>query len=759
MSKKDAKVQKDTKKKKPHYKKKQSGVYNKKPTGKKSKNKNRQIDHMIETLVAQAQQAQQVAEVVEPSIIPVAEPETEIITAVEAEISVESPEQSDPAEVAPDAQITEEAADPKQPMNPMTQMMVQAAMAGAFVCMGLVLLLSTLFFVYFPTKENNEVLADERLASRMELSLLISDVFPSMKVEDELSDLLLRSLENRKNTLQKEGNAVVKEINGLKGDEEISKLLEEVGYSASDFDGILKDSEQAEACLNALQGPIGVIDARLEELGVAKLKEDIAALKGATTTVTREDENGQTITETVTTGGLIPEVQAKKNELQKKFDDIQAKLDQLDAYIHDNQGKINAMYNRLEDVAKVDNIYTKIEAITAYAKANPEDNIFLKDTEEKLASFPGESKEEDDILFIMKVESETGIRMQTINYGQDYQHKQLSNGMLLCYEVYSIPYYATYQGLKNLIAYFNDNDDFYGSVYTLSMQYNPANESIQGSMVILHYYLLEKDAEYVPPVIDEEIIPGIDGIFGDVTDNGKPNGPLSNYTPEQIEEWLDQGLSLEDVRKKLTDEQYPETELLWILKKKYKSEDEIIGFLEKYGDPEVDYNNQMEMLGYLQRIFPNTELKTLLEIYNAKLPEDTTGSEQPDDPEDTTGGEQPEDPEDTTGGEQPEDPEDTTGGEQPEDPESGKLSDYTVDNVKEWMGPAYDMSLRDVREKLKGEGYEATELAWILHEEYKSESEILAFMLEYEELDYLTLEDATELFECSLDELKAIYRS
>ncbi len=737
-SQKDSRSPKDNKKKKPHYKKKQSGIYNKKSLGGKDKNKNKKIDSMIEELVVQAQQAQHVAGSSDAAAVAAKEQNAKSFADAEAENAVGTPESVENAAGAPDAADKQAAPKVKKPMTQGTRMMMQAAMAGLFVCMGLILLLGTTFLVYYPVQAQNKQLTDQRLASRMELSLLISDVFPSMKVEDELSDMLLRAMENRKNTLRKESNDVVKEIEALRSDAQISQLLTEIGYSSADFSAIVGDAEQAKTCLDLLNGPISLIDARLEELGVAKLKEDIAALKGTTTTVTKEDENGQTITETVVTGGLIPEQQKKKDELQKKYDDIKGKLDQLEAYIHENQGKISAMYSRLEDAPKVDSIYTKIEAITAYVKANPKDNMFLKDTEEKLQSFPGESKEEDDILFMMKVESETGIRLQTVNYGQDYQHKKLSNGMLLCYEVYSIPYYATYPGLKNLIAYFNDNDDFYASVYTLSMQYNPANESIQGVMVILHYYLLEEGAEYVPPVIDEVIIPGIDGIFGDVTQNGALSGPQSDYTPEQIEQMLQEGKTLEEVRDQLKSEGYPATELAWILKKKYKTQSEIQGFIDQYAQGKEYGIPELEVLF-------ECDIATLYQIYNAQLPEDTTG-------------ETPDDPEDTTGGETPEVPEDTTGTQTPDAPETGKQSDYTAADVERWMDEE-DMSLTDVRDRLKSEGYSAVELAWILHEQYKTEDEILGFMIVKQELDFTTLESATALFECSIDELKAIYRN
>lgn len=528
----------------------------------------------------------------------------------------------------------------------------QLILAALFVGMGILLLLSTYAMFYRPMRENNKILSEERLKERMKLSTLIADVFPAMNADDELTDVITRALESKKKTWSSESAKVAGEIEKLRSDDElIAGLLTGAGYATSNFSQIVKDPDATAVCLEAVNHTLSGVDAELEKLGVAKLKEEIGKFKGTATTQTREDpETGETITETVIVGGLIPEAQAKKNDLQKKHDEVKSKLDALDEYLEKNGHKIGAMYSRLEGAQKVYDVFAKMEAITAYVKENPKDNIFLNDTKEKLASFPGESKEEDDILFIMKIEAETGIRMQQVNYGQDYQLTKLSNGMLLCYEVYSIPYYATYQGVKNLIAYFNENDDFYASVYTLSMQYNPMNETIQGNIIILHYYLLEDGAEYVPPIIDEDIIPGIDGIFGDVTDNGKQEGPMSDYTPEQIEEWLKGGMTLEQVRQKLTGEGYPETELLWILKKKYKTTDEIKEFLAIYGDQSVDYDNQMETLAYLQKIFPNTELATLIEIYNAKVPEeDKNDTILPEDPDqdDETDETTPEDPEDT----------------------------------------------------------------------------------------------------------------
>lgn len=731
------KVSKNSRSKKPHYKKQVSGIYNKRKTTTKKKAKNQQVESTQELLALRAEPLQQEPELLtqlpeadavkaeptfEGAVDAMVQADAETADALQSDAA--SPEQDPDSAVEPEQAPAEQQA-PKKPMTASFRLLLQAALALMFSFMGVAVLLGTVFFVYMPVKASNKSLADQRLQARMELSLMIADVFPSMSADDELTDVVKRALENKKANLRKESAQVEEELKTLYStDEQIGKLLTDVGYDTVNLAQVIRDESATAICLNAIQVSTSSLDVRLEALGVAKLKEEIAQLKGTTTTVTREDENGQVITETVVSGGLVPEAQAKKNELQKKYDDIKTKLDELDAYLDDNKGKITTMYNRLESDQKTHDTFGKMEAITNYVKENPDDNIFLDDTLNKLASFPGESKEEDDILFIMKVESETGIRMQTVNYGQDYQHKKLSNGMLLCYEVYSIPYYATYQGLKNLIAYFNDNDDFYASIYTLSIQYNAANQTIQGNMVILHYYLLDEDAEYIPPVIDEEIIPGIDGIFGEVTDNGKTQGKQSPYSVDDVKAWLDDGMTFEQVRDKLKSEGYPATELAWILKEEYKTYEEMQGFLEEYGEEGKEYD-----LNYVLDLM-ECDLSTLMEIYYASDPDD-------DEEDDQT-------------------PDDSEGGQKPGNT-SGKQSDYTAADIEAMLDSG--MSLDEVRDQIKSEGYPATELAWILKEKYDTRAEIGMFVVEYGGTKYLTSESAVELFECSEAELLAIYNS
>ena len=704
---KDKRNSEDVGRKKPHYKKQPDGIYNKKKNKKNAPSDSVELD--AENVVAQA-------EVKKPK-----GKKSAVKKPVIKKIEIKKPKTKKTANAKKADDVTVNGQKKKTIPKPVLKLMIQVVLSAIFVMLGLVLLISTFALFYRPMRENNKIMNDTRLKTRMELSALLSEVFPSMNADDELSEMIMRALENKKNTLKQEANQVVGEIETLRqSDETIAALLEQAGLDSSN----LKNPDDLSRGQATVQASVNDVDKQLTDLGVTALREQIAVYKGTTTTVTREDENGEIITETVTTGGLVPEMQAKKDELQKKYDDVKSKLDNLDTYIEDIDLKVTQMYNRLETGEKVYDVYAKMEAISAYVKANPVDNIFIKDTSDKLASFPGESKEEDDILFIMKVESETGIRMQTVNYGQDYQLTKLSNGMLLCYEVYNIPYYATYNGWKNLMAYFNDNDDFYASVYSLTMEYNALNESIQGNMIILHYYLLSEDAEYVPPVVEEEIIPGIDGIFGEVTDNGITNGKISPYTVSDIKEWMDEDpdMTLYDVRNRLKKEGYHATELAWILKEEFTDPNDMKGFLDEYGDDRVDYENTKELSNYLTKLFECDEA-TLYMIYSTSN-DDTTEDEGEED--------------DTT--------EDTT---------TGKQSDYTFADVQGLLNQG--KSLEQVRDQLVSEEYDAKELAWILKEEYSSPDEVYDFFEATEPGKYTDKETVLELFGCTEEELKDIY--
>ncbi|MBQ7378607.1 MAG: hypothetical protein IJW70_02870 [Clostridia bacterium] len=719
---KNKKVTVNIERKKPHYKKQPDGIYNKKKGGKKKPSEG--AKNRVENLVKQEQQVQ-------PEQLNVKKPvENKAENKIENKIENKVENQVENKVESWVDMTTEPKEKSKGIPKPVLRMLIQVVLSAIFVTLGLVLLISTFALFYRPMSENNKIMNDTRLKTRMELSALLSEVFPSMNADDELSDMIMRALENKKNTLRQEANQVTGEIETLRqSDEVIAALLENAGLDSSN----LKNPDTLSSGQAIIQASVDDVDKQLEELGVAALREQIDVYKGTTTTVTREDENGETITETVTTGGLVPEMQAKKDELQKKYDDVQSKLDNLDTYIEDIDLKVTQMYNRMETGEKAYDVYAKMEAISAYVKANPVDNIFIKDTSDKLASFPGESKEEDDILFIMKVESETGIRMQTVNYGQDYQLTKLSNGMLLCYEVYNIPYYATYNGWKNLMAYFNDNDDFYASIYSLTMEYNALNESIQGNMIILHYYLLSEDAEYIPPVVEEEIIPGIDGIFGEVTDNGITNGKVTDYTVGYVKDWLDGEIedaeypeprTLYDFRNKLKAQGCHATELAWILKEEYSDPNEMKEFLYEYGDPDVNYENATSLEKYLTKLF-ECDRETLFMIYYASN-DDTTEDEGEED-----------------------------GTTENEPTTDGKQSDYTFADVQGLLNEG--KSLEQVRDQLVDEEYEAKELAWILKEEYNTPDEVYDFFQTTEPGKYTDKEAVLELFGCTEEELKDIY--
>ena len=684
-------------KRKAHYKKKLSGIYgkNNKPIGKsKAKWRYKRSGDEPEAVDADLEVKEEV-KVQEP----VAEP----------------PKKEE--QPAPQPPVEQPKPQP-QPSKPMSRAMMQLLLAVLFAGMGVILLLGTIL-LNIPMQNAIENRKQDRLEIRMDLSTMIGAVLPSMKVDDELNDMVLRALEKQEATYRAESKKTVNEIEALRGaDENIQNLLLSGPYADADFNVIAEKNKTTNECLSFIQGPVNDIDAQIAEMGVATLKQQIDEYKGSVKTETSENEEGETVTETVVEGGLIPTLQKEKDALQKKHDEIKGKLDTLDEYLADIDPKITTMYNRLELKTPAGDRFAKMKAISEYVtNVHPDDNIYLQDIVDKLASFPGESREEDDILFIMQIEEDTGLRFPTVNYGQDYQLTKLSNGMMLCYEVYSLPYISTYQGLKNLIAYFNDNDEFYASVYTLSMQYNPMDQTIRGNIVIMHYYLLSEDAEYVPPVV-EGIKPGIDGIFGEVTDTHLSK--KSPYSFADLHKWLkEDGMSFEEVVDFLKSEGYPATELAWILKEEYTSPDQLPQFLEDYGEEGVEYD-----IDYAMNLL-ECDLTTLIEIY--KTPDGGSNKDE------TT--EDDEKEEDKT--------EDNTNNE--------NAKEYTFADVQEMLNQ--DKTLAEVRDEMVANGNDALDLAQVLKDGLGSEEEVVDFLKEH---DYNTLDSVLDLFDCTEDDLKSI---
>ena len=89
-------------------------------------------------------------------------------------------------------------------------------------------------------------------------------------------------------------------------------------------------------------------------------------------------------------------------------------------------------------------------------------------------------------------------------------------------------------------------------------------------------------------------------------------------------------------------------------------------------------------------------------------------------------------------------------------PALGKQSDYTVDDVIAWRQNG--QTFEEICQKLEGEGYPRTELAWILREEYSTMMEVQMFLLQYGEpgvkYDQAYL---LNLMQCDAATLKAIF--
>ena len=176
-----------------------------------------------------------------------------------------------------DEQLTEKSAAPSQPakksgkpaprkpqaaVSKIIRLLLQLVLAGVFSALGIILLLSTLMLVYTPMKLNNQNLSEQRLADRMQLSGLISDAeIPGMSVDDELSEIVLRMLDKKKDDLRAESTEVAQEIEVLRsGSEDIAQLLHDTGYDTIEMSQIVSDAYATDKCLKAMNLTVDVLD-------------------------------------------------------------------------------------------------------------------------------------------------------------------------------------------------------------------------------------------------------------------------------------------------------------------------------------------------------------------------------------------------------------------------------------------------------------------------------------------------------------------
>jgi len=175
----------------------------------------------------------------------------------------------------------------------------------------------------------------------------------------------------------------------------------------------------------------------------------------------------------------------------------------------------------IADAEKAQKSSDTLRVAIAAAKANLEkEESYAEETEkvktqtdELLESFqfPGEILEEDQILWIRDQEIATEQKQTSIVFGTS-SPLYSSSAFTLHQKTFPFNYTATYEGMKNLITYFVENEKDPVSLVSLTIMYDPQTETCSGTMMLRRYYVTGLE-EYVPPKIPGVSI-GTDEIFG-----------------------------------------------------------------------------------------------------------------------------------------------------------------------------------------------------------------------------------------------------
>ncbi len=175
----------------------------------------------------------------------------------------------------------------------------------------------------------------------------------------------------------------------------------------------------------------------------------------------------------------------------------------------------------VDECEKLERSVKNLQDSVAVAKANLQQKAYYEEETEKLISqtqelmdtlhFPGEILEEDQILYIQKVEKETGQKQSLISFGTN-NTLYTAGSLVLQEKTYPFTYTTTYEGLKELIGYFVDNDEEPCSLESLTISYDAQTDTCTGTMILRRYYLIGAE-EYTPPVIPGVEI-GTEQIFG-----------------------------------------------------------------------------------------------------------------------------------------------------------------------------------------------------------------------------------------------------
>lgn len=90
------------------------------------------------------------------------------------------------------------------------------------------------------------------------------------------------------------------------------------------------------------------------------------------------------------------------------------------------------------------------------------------------------------------------------------------------YASIGVDFDTTYDGLKDMIKFFNDYDDRI-TITATSIAYDSETDGLTGSLILNMYYIADTGKDYVPPKFDF-MSKGVDSIFGASTGEGTQTG-------------------------------------------------------------------------------------------------------------------------------------------------------------------------------------------------------------------------------------------
>lgn len=159
------------------------------------------------------------------------------------------------------------------------------------------------------------------------------------------------------------------------------------------------------------------------------------------------------------------------------------------------RNRIQIMIASLENSIRENNRYAGIDA----EQLEKENAKILASRLELYEKFPVEMKEEDQILYVLYLESLFGTEIN-FAFSTPQPIVALRDGATLQGLTLTVNYETTYQGFKDMVTYLA-TDSRITSVQYASIQYDAEKDTATGEITLL-LYLIDTDlVEYLPPEV------------------------------------------------------------------------------------------------------------------------------------------------------------------------------------------------------------------------------------------------------------------